>query len=48
MTIHARHRYALGDIVWNARFHDVLSFRPDGTRVIDYRHFHEVLPSDPA
>lgn len=47
-TIHARHRYQLEDIAWDSRFRDVLSVLPDGTRVVDYRHFHEVepLPSD--
>ena len=43
-SIHARHRYDLDDIVWNARFKDVLSFAPDGTRVIDYQLFHDVVP----
>jgi inward rectifier potassium channel len=41
-TIHARHRYALDDIVYNARFVDVLEVHPDGKRVIDYSMFHEV------
>ena len=45
-TIHARHAYTLDDIVMNARFADVLSFLPDGTRVIDYRKFHDVTPVD--
>jgi inward rectifier potassium channel len=47
-TIHARHAYTLDDIVMNARFADVLSFLPDGTRVIDYRKFHDVVEVDPA
>jgi inward rectifier potassium channel len=42
--IHARHRYGLDDIAWNARFADVLQVAPDGTRVIDYQHFDEVVP----
>ena len=41
-TIHARVRYTLDDIVQNARFADILRVKPDGTRVIDYEHFHEV------
>jgi inward rectifier potassium channel len=41
-TVHARHRYAAADIVWNARLVDVL-FR-DGRREIDYEHFHDVVP----
>jgi inward rectifier potassium channel len=40
--IHARHRYALEDIVWNARYADVLRIAPDGTRTIDYASFHDV------
>lgn len=42
--ISARYRYALDDIVQNARFADVLHTRDDGTRVIDYDRFHEVIP----
>lgn len=45
-TIHARTRYGLDDIVPNARFADVLSDAPDGTRVIDYRKFHDVVKLD--
>lgn len=41
-TVHARHRYQAGDIVWNARFADIL-FR-DGRRQLDYTRFHEVVP----
>jgi inward rectifier potassium channel len=40
--IHARHNYALDDIVYNARFVDVLSISDDGTRTIDYASFHDV------
>ena len=46
-TIHARHRYDVDEIVWGARFRDVLTVLPDGTREIDYRNFHEVLPLEP-
>ena len=41
-TVHARHRYAAADIVWNARLADIL-FR-DGRREIDYTRFHDVVP----
>ena len=46
--VHARHRYALDDVVLNARFADVLHIDDDGTRNIDYAHFHdiEVLGAD--
>jgi inward rectifier potassium channel len=40
--IHARHRYQLEDIVWNARHVDVLTIDADGTRTIDYSLFHDV------
>jgi inward rectifier potassium channel len=40
--IHARHRYRLEDIVWNARHADVLSIDEDGGRTIDYSVFHDI------
>lgn len=40
--VHARHSYSASEIVWGRKFVDVLSIRPDGRRVIDYRLFHEV------
>ncbi|HEV2551337.1 MAG TPA: ion channel [Stellaceae bacterium] len=43
-TIHARHTYGGADIVWNHRFADILSRLEDGTRVIDYRRFDELVP----
>ena len=43
-TVHARHRYAPRDIVWDARFADILVRGPDGRRSVDYAHFHQVLP----
>ena len=43
-TVHARHSYVGDEIVWNHRFVDVLSQLEDGTRVIDYRRFHDVEP----
>lgn len=42
--VHARHRYRMDDIVVGARFENVLTIRPDGTREIDYRYFHKVVP----
>lgn len=41
-AIQARYRYSLDDVVYNARFVDVLTIEPDGTRIIDYAHFHEL------
>jgi inward rectifier potassium channel len=43
-TIHARHTYGGADIVWNHRFADILSRLDDGTRVIDYRRFDDLVP----
>jgi len=40
--IHARHNYTLDDLVYNARFVDVLSISDDGTRAVDYGAFHDV------
>jgi inward rectifier potassium channel len=42
--VHARHTYELDDIYVAHRFKDVISVEPDGTRVIDYRWFHDVAP----
>jgi len=42
-AIHARCEYRLDDIAWNARFADVLGTADNGTRVIDYRRFHDVV-----
>ncbi|MCB9567774.1 MAG: ATP-sensitive inward rectifier potassium channel 10 [Myxococcales bacterium] len=45
-AIHARHRYQIDDIVAGARFADILKVLPDGTRLIDYHKFHEVVMID--
>ena len=42
-VIHVRRQYNLEDVVPSARFADVLSSNPDGSRVIDYRKFHDVI-----
>jgi inward rectifier potassium channel len=47
-TVHARYTYTACDIVWGARFVDVLSRLPDGQRRIDYPRFHDVVRIDPA
>ena len=41
-TVHARHTYALDEIVWGARFADVLVLHPDGSRSVDYTRFDDV------
>jgi inward rectifier potassium channel len=43
-TIHARRIYEADDVVFNARFADVLSNTPDGRLVLDFAKFHEVVP----
>ena len=43
-TIHARHAWSLDEIVWNARFVDIMGALPDGRQGVDYRHFHDVVP----
>lgn len=43
-TIHARYYYTTPDILWNHRFVDILSRGRDGRRIIDYTHFHDVMP----
>lgn len=43
-TIHARHRYEMDDLRVDAKFRDVVTIGPDGTRVVDYAGFHEVDP----
>ena len=46
-AIHARYSYVADEIVWDARFADIMSQLPDGRRHVDYARFHEVvtLPS---
>jgi inward rectifier potassium channel len=45
-TVHARHSYRAEDIVWGARFVDILSRLPDGRRQVDYTRFHDVIQTD--
>lgn len=42
-TVHARFRYPISDIIANARFADVLVTHPDGTRVIDFDAFDDLI-----
>ena len=34
----------IDDIVVGGRFVDILTVRPDGTRLMDYRKFHDIEP----
>ena len=45
-TIHSRHSWAMDEIVWNARFADIIGTLPDGRQGVNYVRFHEVLPVD--
>jgi inward rectifier potassium channel len=42
--VHARHAYAADEILFGQRFVDVIEVLPDGSRLIDYRRFHDVMP----
>ena len=43
-TIHARHSFVAGEVLWNMWFVDTLSTTPDGRHSIDYTRFHDVIP----
>ena len=43
-SIHARYSYKIEDLVVGATFADVLSTLPNGVRVVDYTHFHSLVP----
>ena len=45
-SIMARYRYTLDDIVFGARFRDVLSLQEDGTRLLDFSKFHDIETLD--
>jgi inward rectifier potassium channel len=43
-NMHARKLYYARDILWNVRFVDVVSFRENGDRAVNYTRFHDVIP----
>ncbi len=45
-TIHARYSYLPDEIVWDARFADIMSQLPDGRRLVDYARFHDVVATE--
>jgi len=47
-TVHARHSYVAEEIIFGARFVDILSRAADGRRSVDYTRFHDVTPLDAA
>jgi inward rectifier potassium channel len=42
-AIHARYSYLADEIIWGARFIDIMSQLPDGRRHIDYGRFHDIV-----
>jgi inward rectifier potassium channel len=44
-TVHARHTYLPEDVLFGARFVDVLDRGPDGRGRIDFTRFHDVVPA---
>lgn len=44
--VYARHSYVAGDIHWNRRFVDILSFGRDGRRILDLGRFHDLHDPD--
>jgi inward rectifier potassium channel len=46
-TIHARETYPADRILFGRRLADVIVAMPDGTRIIDYRKFHDTEPEQP-
>jgi inward rectifier potassium channel len=46
--LYARKLYNHQDIRWNHRYRDITSFSKQGTLVIDYSVFHEIMPEQSA
>ena len=42
-TVHARTSYTPDEIVWGGRLKDIFERTPDGRRVIDFTHFHDIV-----
>ncbi len=42
-TIHASKSYQVKDIIWEKKFKDMVTLLPDGTRIVDYANFNEVV-----
>ncbi len=45
-TIHARHSFIAGEIIWNMKFVDIITRLESGGRTIDYRLFHQITPAN--
>ena len=46
--VHASHRYLASQILWGARYVDVLSETPEGDLVLDLTKFHATEPAEPT
>jgi inward rectifier potassium channel len=46
--VHARRQYEAREIVWGARYADVLADLPDGNLVLDVRKFNDLEPTRPT
>lgn len=46
--VHASHRYVASQILWGARYVDVLSETPEGDLVLDLTKFHATEPAEPT
>ena len=44
-TIHSRHSYSMGEVVWGRRFVDIFGMLPDGRMGVDYTKFHLTQPA---
>jgi inward rectifier potassium channel len=44
-TVHTRHTYGWNQIRYGARYVDILKADDDGTRYIDFEHFHDIQPA---
>jgi inward rectifier potassium channel len=42
-TVHARVSYAAEQVVWGAKFVDIMRRGPDGRVEVDYAHFHDLV-----
>lgn len=47
-TVHARYTYTPGDLVWGARFVDIVERLGDDVVRVDYTRLHEIEPCDDA
>src|SRR6185503_21247854 len=46
--VHASHRYFAPQVLWGARYVDVLSETPEGDLLLDLDKFHHTAPTAPT